>query len=326
MWDDVLSRLDTKVTVAQAVQLWQGEVASIQLISQGINWVYRFRKNKQDYYLRLTHQQLCSQAAIEDTIRFQKHLFDHGVPVCQPVLSDNEQWVEALEQQDDLFLAHVCQGVPGEPINFQQPKSLYYRWGQILAQFHQASAQMDWYSPHFDHWQSILHEMQDYAARESTFIQDKLTQFQDFFAKRQQTSDNYGLTHADHRDCNVLTDGQQIHIIDFDVPCYNWFLEDFARPFIDPIVFDYPNWQAVLTPYYQGYLSIRPASTLNITELPHQIEFKCLELYLWVKNNWSGATAPGGANTQDWLNKLYQRLQSNEWQRQLWANIDPVFS
>ncbi len=58
---------------------------------------------------------------------------------------------------------------------------------------------------------------------------------------------NYGLTHGAHREENVLTDSHQIHIINFDLPSMNRFIEDIARPFYHSIIYDTKNWQERLT-------------------------------------------------------------------------------
>ena len=58
MWNEVLKRIDSTNTPQNSVKRCKGDASSIRLVSDGINLVYRFEKDGQDYYLRLTHAEL----------------------------------------------------------------------------------------------------------------------------------------------------------------------------------------------------------------------------------------------------------------------------
>ena len=59
MWNDVLNRMDKVLVPMISAQHW-GNASEIELVSEGINLVYRFILNNQKYYLRLTHAKLRS--------------------------------------------------------------------------------------------------------------------------------------------------------------------------------------------------------------------------------------------------------------------------
>lgn len=107
-------------------------------------------------------------------------------------------------------------------------------------------------------------------------IQDIQLTVEKFMHSRVQNNQNYGLTHGDHREGNVLSDGKQVHLIDFDLSSLNWFTEDLFRPFFDAIVHNRTNWQDKIKPYLEGYFSIRPESSIDIAAFPWQILMKCL--------------------------------------------------
>jgi Ser/Thr protein kinase RdoA (MazF antagonist) len=125
------------------------------------------------------------------------------------------------------------------------------------------------------------------------------------------------LTHDDHRKGNVLSDGHTIHIIDFDLPSTNWFMEDLARPFFNSIVHNEMNWQDKINSYIDGYLSVMPSNSIDLSAFEKQIQMKALEIYLWNKNNWSGESAAGGHNTTKWLELIYQKIIDSSWTKQL---------
>lgn len=59
------------------------------------------------------------------------------------------------------------------------------------------------------------------------------------------------------------------------------------------------------------------ASSIDLSAIPKQIQMKCLEIYLWTKNNWSGESAPGGESTSKWLELIYEKIIDSSWTKQL---------
>lgn len=318
MWNEVLKRINSTETPKNAVKQWGGAADSINLVNEGINLVYRFEQNGQGDYLRLTHATLRSEDELQAAIAYQRHLFEHDVPICEPILSLNGLWVEHIQQGSELFLAHVCREVPGKPVHFDHADlGLYKSWGIALGKLHHASLSYHPEKHSYTSWESSLEELHDYAQHESMALQDTLGAVTKFFNKRKQTSENYGLTHGDHRKGNVLSDGHTIHIIDFDLPSMNWFMEDVARPFFNSIVHNEMNWQDKINPYIEGYLSVMPLQSIDLSAFEKQIQMKALEIYLWNKNNWSGESAAGGHNTTKWLELIYQKIIDSSWTKQL---------
>lgn len=318
MWNEILKRIDSAETPKSAVVQWGGTADSIHLVNEGINLVYRFEHNGQGDYLRLTHATLRSENELQAAIAYQRHLFEHGVPICEPIISLNGLWIEHIQQGSELFLAHVCREVPGKPIHFDNTDlKLYKRWGVALGKFHHAALKYQPGKHTYTSWKSSLEELHGYAQHEPLGVQETLNAVTKFFNKRTQTSENYGLTHGDHRKGNVLSDGHIIHIIDFDLPSMNWFMEDVVRPFFNSIIHNEMNWQDKINPYIEGYLSVRPLNSIDLSAFEKQIQMKALEIYLWNKNNWSGESAAGGHNTKKWLELIYQKIIDSSWTKQL---------
>lgn len=197
MWNEVLNRIDSAQTPKNGVTLWGGTAGSIRLINEGINLVYRFEQSGQGDYLRLTHAKLRSETELQAAIAYQRHLFERGVPVCEPILSLNGLWVEPIQQGSELFLAHVCREVPGKPIHFDHTNlALYKYWGIALGRLHHAALSYQSGKHSYTSWESSLEELHGYAQDESQALQDKLGDVTRFFNERKQTSENYGLTHG----------------------------------------------------------------------------------------------------------------------------------
>lgn len=86
------------------------------------------------------------------------------------------------------------------------------------------------------------------------------------------------------------------------------FMEDFVRPFFNTIVHDELTWQDKIEYYIDGYLSIMPSASIDLGSFHKQFQMKCLEIYLWTKNNWSGESAVGGEDMHQWLQLIYCKL------------------
>lgn len=315
MWDQVLKRIDANKTPLLAAQRWRKPIDQVHLVNEGVNLVYYFEHQSQRYYLRITHGVLRPEKQLLAAILYQEHLFQHDVAICKPIKSANDEWIETIQQGDDCFLAHVCLEVPGQPINFDyKDKSLYQHWGRTLGQLHHAATTYSTADFEYASWSKSLDEMYDYIEREDNAVRATLDDIAQFMRTRPKTSINFGLTHGDHREGNVITDGKQLHIIDFDLPCQNWFTEDVFRPFFDSVVNNHMQYQDKLLPYLEGYFQIMPESSLDLSSFSKQIQMKCLEIYLWTKNNWSDdSAAPGGNEKKKWLDNIHRKIVQDDW-------------
>lgn len=312
MWDSTLKKIDHHKTPQIATELWGGDVETLMLISNGINLVYRFEYRRKGMYLRITHPKIRSPDELAGAIDYQRHLQHFGAQVCEPLLSRQGNYIEEIIQGDLVFLAHAAKEVPGVTANFSHSNQYFYEnWGKELANLHFAARH---YQPPnnftFKTWQDLQNELVSYLKSENKVINDEFYKINEYFSKLLQDSNNYGLTHGDHRHQNVLYDGKEIYIIDFDEPVYHWFGADIARPFLiishEPLI----EWTNKLSWYLEGYNSILPLSRSDIEQLPWFIRMKTLEIYLWTKNNWHDPTAPGGNSTKIWLSELEKAIQS----------------
>ena len=312
MWDQTLCKID-KDTPKKLIERWTKESLEVNLISKGVNLVYKFQiPSKTSCYIRITHQKLRLKNELEDAISFQNHLYDNSVPVCKPILSLNNSWTESCKQGTDIFLASVCEEVPGKTIEFNSYKEeLYYLWGEALGKFHNSSKTFPSQNYNYTSWEQSIEELYTYIHNEPKKIREKLDQVSNFFSKRKVSSSNFGLTHGDHREGNIITDGRRIHFIDFDLPSLNWFTEDFFRPFFQSIIHNDYSWKKIFLFYLNGYKNTHLSHEINEEVFIHHFLLKSLEIYLWTKNNWSETSAPGNLNRSKWLESIYKKLVSN---------------
>jgi Ser/Thr protein kinase RdoA (MazF antagonist) len=308
MWNQTLKKIDHTITPFIAARYWGADDNSVKLVSDGINLVYRFEVNGAGKYLRVTHQKIRPQSDLAAAIDFQLFLCSHGSPICQPIPSNSGRYIEEVDQGDLKFLVHATNEVPGQVINLERTeRSMYEAWGKSLAQIHLAASK---YQPAPQHkymtWQKLWKETAGYLINEDDDLKSAFQLIKNRFNELSANDGNFGLTHGDHRTGNVLYDGHEIHIIDFDEPVYHWYLADIAKPFLELPNTPFVEWQEKFEWFIHGYRTTFPISDEEINNLKWFTQMKSLDIYLWCKNNWFEPTAPGGKPRDQWLQELRQ--------------------
>ena len=305
MWHQTLEKINPLTTPLKAAARWGADKNSLTLINNGINLVYRFEHSGKGAYLRITHPLIRPRSELDSALDFQCHLFKCGVPVCQPIFSQEGHYIEDIHQDELLFLSHVNEQVTGEIITFtHENKHAYITWGKSLAKLHSAAHHYQPKEHHFKDWTHLWNETATYLNLEDSFIKDEYQAIDSWIKTFPQTRDNFGLTHADHRTGNVLYDGEEVYLIDFDEPIYHWFLSDIARPLLELSPLTFSTWHQKFDWYLEGYQSIRPLSKDDLKNISWFSRMKALDIYLWCKNNWKDKSSPGGRDTNQWLKEL----------------------
>lgn len=294
-WENTLFKINEN-TVKTFAKKWNSDENSLKLISKGINLVYVFKSNNEKNFLRITHNDIRSYQEIKAAISFQNHLFQNKVKVCAPLKSMENKYIESIKANGSLFFATVCSNAQGNPLNLGEisNKNLFH-WGRALAKLHLSSEKYfnetnSKYLSVFD----LLKESKQYSKSESLTIQNVIHDLEVWLKSIIQNKDNYGLTHGDHRDANVIFNNNEITFIDFDEPVYNFYLSDIVRPFI----YFYENNTKIpdkIIPFIEGYRSLREIQ-YDEEILYNFAKLKAFEMYLWTKNNWDNESAPGGGN------------------------------
>jgi Ser/Thr protein kinase RdoA (MazF antagonist) len=98
-----------------------------------------------------------------------------------------------------------------------------------------------------------------------------------------ESAEVFGLVHADLRLANLLVDGTDLRIIDFDDCGFSWFLYDFATSvsFIEhePIVAE------LLSAWCKGYRTTLPLSAEHQAEIPTFVVLRRILLTAWLASH-----------------------------------------
>jgi Ser/Thr protein kinase RdoA (MazF antagonist) len=141
-----------------------------------------------------------------------------------------------------------------------------------------------------------------------TVLEDALIHIRQRIERFRMGAERFGLVHADLRLANLLVDGAQLRIIDFDDCGFSWFMYDFATAvsFIEhePVV------PQLLQAWCSGYRGIAPLAVEDIAEIPTFVVLRRILLSAWLASH---AEVPfarqfGAAHTQGTVELAQQLL------------------
>jgi Ser/Thr protein kinase RdoA (MazF antagonist) len=92
--------------------------------------------------------------------------------------------------------------------------------------------------------------------------------------------EHFGLIHADTRLANLLVDGDEVSIIDFDDCGFSWYLYDLATVF--SFIEHRPEVPDLIDAWLSGYRSVSPISTEDEAEIWTFILYRRLLLLAWL--------------------------------------------
>ncbi len=263
-----------------ARERWNGDTASLRLISQDYNIVYRFESEGRGYYLRICHTVLHPLPKAHAVLRFLRFLAENEVPVGAPLPSVRGRYIELLE--GGYYAAAQCEAPGNLMIQHLLDFSVYESWGQSLGKLHAASSRFqpdaasDYQFPSVQRfWQNIA-----VTARQSRpglrRVYSELTEY--MLALPIQ---DYGLIHGDYRPGNVIWDGSTARTIDFDEPNYHWYIADVARALMELWAQPRARRRAFRDAFMAGYSSEHEIDDFWLTQLPQFVQHRAMLMHMW---------------------------------------------
>jgi Ser/Thr protein kinase RdoA (MazF antagonist) len=101
----------------------------------------------------------------------------------------------------------------------------------------------------------------------------------------------FGLVHADLRLANLLVDGAQLRIIDFDDCGFSWFFYDFAAAI--SFIEHQPFVPELLEAWLSGYRTVASVSSQEVAEIPTWVVLRRILLTAWLASRSELAFAQG---------------------------------
>jgi Ser/Thr protein kinase RdoA (MazF antagonist) len=224
-------------------------------------------------------------------------------------------WLQALRRDEGLLTPAVYQAADGREVvditvGDLTRQTVLFEWlpgteppedkltakfellGEICARMHRHSrawqrppgfVRFDWdfdccvgETPRWGRWQDgigVGPAELDILSRAAALMAERLGRYG-------QGQDRFGLIHADVRLANLLADGDDMAVIDFDDCGFGWFMFDLGTA-VSFIEHD-PRVPGLCDAWVRGYRRVLPLPEADVAEIPTFVLLRRLQLVAWV--------------------------------------------
>ncbi len=256
--------------VDEIVRYWEHDAGRPKYWRASANFVFFFKKAGRDHVLRFNRATERIAQAIEAEIDFVNALADMGLRVARPVRSKAGYYVERTPTSQGMFYAAVFEALPGEQLELEElTPDQFARWGQTLGEFHNAATQYT--QPGRPTWQNHLAWVDETLPFGETIVQQALERLREELSQLPKNQQNFGLIHYDFELDNLIWDGEQFGIIDFDDSAWYWFVADIALALSDLFgdcasKVDFQNKSYLR--FIEGYRRVRQIEQAELDRIP----------------------------------------------------------
>ncbi len=284
------------------------------MVGGHVTHVYSFAKGGKEYVLRITPpNEEIDLHAMRAILPWMHFLAERGVAVAAPVLSQNGNLIESIDQDGQTYIAVAFErapGIRGEELIFDQwNDALFARLGQTAGKMHALAKvytppSADLKRPDWDAAGNCFHPLEQLPPSEA-IVAEKQTCVFEYVQSLPKDRDSYGMIHADLHGGNFFVDVETntITIFDFDDCAYGWYVMDIAMSVFDMLVLypgpDYETFAArFLQSYLKGYRTENTLSAFWLNQLPYFLKLLEIGVYTQVY------TYHDPTDTESWVGKF----------------------
>lgn len=209
--------------------LWGYDEGTVKYFRSSANFIFIFRREGEDYYLRFNHSDERERDSIEEEIRLLNYL--NGVtPIVKPIKSINNKYIESVKTDLGEYYAVVFKGLKGKQYEIEDiDTEQYYIWGKALGNLHKLinTIPKDMTIKR-NSWKDHLNFIEDNLSEDEILAKKELEEVKRWVDSLEITDDNYGLIHFDFELDNLRWEDNVISILDFDDCSYYWYVADIA--------------------------------------------------------------------------------------------------
>ncbi len=211
----------------QILSRWEHDKGTAKYLRASANFQFIFQKAGERYFLRFNHATERSIDRIRAEADYINHLSSEGLVVAKPVLSITGNLVESVPTSQGVFHAVVFEGLAGTQFEIEElTPEIFTRWGKTLGELHKAS--QGYQVAGRPSWKDHLALVSEYLPATEQTAQSVSSELQEQLARLPISESNYGIIHFDFELDNIVWNGDEVGIVDFDDSAYYWFAADIA--------------------------------------------------------------------------------------------------
>ena len=304
--------------------------STIQLLNLSENATFLISNPRANFksILRIHRPGYHSDQAIESEIHWLLDLQNHDhITIAKPIPGRNGKYLQILSIPDppETRRAVMFEFLPGKEPDANDLNS-FEKLGTVTAHLHLHAQSWDkapsinrhtWdlhtmffsEKPTWGRWQDglgVTAERGSILAR----LADKIAAEISNYGKN---NNNFGLIHADLRLANLLLDGENVKVIDFDDCGFSWYLYDLATAL--SFIEDQPQIPQLISAWLKGYEKIKPLHREEKEIIPFLIMARRLLLLAWVGSH-QEAPFPRQLGEGFTIStcRLAEKFLNNDWQ------------
>jgi len=212
------------------------EPIGCRLYRQTSNDLYLIRTNTKLYVFRVWASHSSNQVVLEEILRIQALLAKQNLQIAKPIQLPLGHYVEEINAPEGKRCAALLSFVTGKAVGRNIALEQSYKIGQFTAKLHLASKSVEKSNilPTYDVDLMVLKPIKT-IERLETITSEQIKQLKIISTtlskrlKKLETSEsNFGLCHGDIHGMNLIFDGSELSVIDFDWLSYSWYAWDLA--------------------------------------------------------------------------------------------------
>ena len=313
----ILWRLDSTIDpdtgqnpVADGVAAaWRHDSGSVRFFRSSANFIYRLMIDGQPAFLRMASGTERTVTSIQRELDLLAWLSAQGVPVVRPIPALSGDLVITAGTNTGPMHGVVFDALPGEIRDLDDLDLAGMElWGAAVGRLHATMQRAPAELRRPAGWASSL----AWLARKPAGVPDAVVREgmrqREFLAAQPRTPDRYGLLHTDLELDNLVWNGDEVAVLDFDEFGEGWFLLDIAKALTDVLDAGDGLESERIQAFVTGYRRFQPLTDEDIALIPDFQQILELRMYCVLTRavNMEPDEAP-----VDWLRDLIVRLR--EW-------------
>ncbi|MBJ9987507.1 phosphotransferase enzyme family protein [Paenibacillus sp. S28] len=289
--------------LSKAAASFDFDVNTLEFVSHSTNEVYRFSKNNEYYFLRISAKPLAYAEKIHAELEWVHDLVHHGVNASMPILTKDQQLTAVYEEDGQCFIAAVFCMAPGKFFDKGNPHlwgtDIYHAWGETMGKMHKHSKS---YKPlvkgrQRDHWSKSGFSNPNLQRGKYRVLLEKLQSIEDQIDSLPRNDNGYGLIHNDFHPYNFMIDGDTITVFDFDDCIYGWYALDIAIASAHAVWWGSPGEdrksknefsRRFLDDFLAGYFKHHQLDSHWIQRIPLFMDYRNICSFFWWLQDWDG--------------------------------------